>query len=96
MVVDLEYWITTFLTASIAVYIVSFSLYLVRIIKGPTISDMVIAVDALGFDLAAFFVVLSILFRSPILIVCAIVLALWIYAFDIYMAKYLEYKELGD
>ncbi|MEM4501916.1 MAG: MrpF/PhaF family protein [Ignisphaera sp.] len=57
---------------------------------------MVIAIDALGYDLAAFFIVLSILFRSPILIICAIVLTLWIYALDIYVAKYLEHKELGD
>lgn len=91
-----ESWIIGFLSASIAVYVVSFTLYFIRIIKGPTIPDMVIAVDALGFDLAAFFVILSILFRSPILIVCAIALALWVYALDIYISKYLEYKELGD
>ncbi|MEM0027452.1 MAG: monovalent cation/H+ antiporter complex subunit F [Ignisphaera sp.] len=93
---DLESWITTFLTVSMAIYIVSFSLYLIRIVKGPTIPDMVISVDALGYDLAAFFVILSILLRSPILIICAIVLSLWIYALDIYIAKYLEYKEFGD
>lgn len=96
MPIDLEAWTTTFLTASIAIYITSFSLYLIRLAKGPTIPDMVIAIDALGFDLAAFFVILSILFRSPILILCAIVLALWVYALDIYIAKYLEHKELGD
>ncbi|HDJ83416.1 MAG TPA: pH regulation protein F, partial [Desulfurococcaceae archaeon] len=32
----------------------------------------------------------------PILIPCAIVLALWIYALDVYVAKYLEAKEIGD
>ncbi|MEM0371464.1 MAG: monovalent cation/H+ antiporter complex subunit F [Ignisphaera sp.] len=96
MVIDIESWISSFLMFSIAIYITSFSLYLVRIIKGPTLPDMVIAIDALGYDLAAFFIVLSILFRSPILIICAIVLTLWIYALDIYVAKYLEHKELGD
>lgn len=96
MFIDIENWVTTFLTASIAIYMLSFSLYLVRVVKGPTIPDMVIAVDALGFDLAAFLVILSILFKSPILIVCAIALTLWVYALDIYMAKYLEHKELGD
>ncbi|MEM0489630.1 MAG: monovalent cation/H+ antiporter complex subunit F [Ignisphaera sp.] len=96
MVINIESWISSFLMFSIAIYITSFSLYLVRIIKGPTLPDMVIAIDALGYDLAAFFIVLSILFRSPILIICAIVLTLWIYALDIYVAKYLEHKELGD
>ncbi|MEM4040607.1 MAG: monovalent cation/H+ antiporter complex subunit F, partial [Ignisphaera sp.] len=70
MVIDIESWISSFLMFSIAIYITSFSLYLVRIIKGPTLPDMVIAIDALGYDLAAFFIVLSILFRSPILIIC--------------------------
>lgn len=96
MSIDLKSWVSSFLTISIAIYMVSFFLYLVRVIKGPTISDMVIAVDALGFDLAAFLVILSILFELPILIVCAIALTLWIYALDIYVAKYLEHKELGD
>lgn len=96
MLADIENIITTFLTVSIAIYVLSFLLYLVRVIKGPTLPDMVIAVDALGFDLAAFLVILSILFRLPILIVCAIVLTLWVYALDIYMAKYLEHGELGD
>ncbi|MEM1541961.1 MAG: monovalent cation/H+ antiporter complex subunit F [Ignisphaera sp.] len=96
MVIDIESWISSFLMFSITIYITSFSLYLVRIIKGPTLPDMVIAIDALGYDLAAFFIVLSVLFRSPILIICAIVLTLWIYALDIYVAKYLEHKELGD
>lgn len=96
MSIDIETWVSSFLTLSIVIYITSFSLYLARIIKGPTIPDMVIAVDALGYDLAAFFVVLSVLFRSSIFIICAIALTLWIYALDIYVAKYLEHKELGD
>ncbi|OYT48241.1 MAG: pH regulation protein F, partial [Desulfurococcales archaeon ex4484_42] len=51
----------------------------------------------LTYDLAAFLVILSIFFRSPILIPIAIVLALWIYALDIYVSKYLEAKkELGE
>lgn len=96
MIVDLETWVTVFLVACMVPYVVSFLLYLVRVAKGPTIPDRIIAVDALGFDLAAFFVILSILFRSPVLIVCAIALSLWVFALDIYVAKYLEFKELGE
>ncbi|MEM1645468.1 MAG: monovalent cation/H+ antiporter complex subunit F [Ignisphaera sp.] len=96
MTVDVKTWVTIFLTVCMAPYIVSFLLYLVRVVRGPTIPDRVIAVDALGFDLAAFFVILSILFESPILLVCAIALSLWVFALDIYVAKYLESKELGE
>ncbi|MEM1525751.1 MAG: monovalent cation/H+ antiporter complex subunit F [Ignisphaera sp.] len=96
MSVDIKTWVDIFLTICMAPYIASFLLYLVRVVKGPTIPDRVIAVDALGFDLAAFLVILSILFESPILLVCAMVLSLWVFALDIYVAKYLESKELGE
>lgn len=92
----LESWITNFLTIAMFFYLASFLLYLVRLFKGPTVPDMVLVIDALGYDLAAFLIILSILLRSPILIPCAIVLTLWIYALDIYVAKYLEAKEMGE
>jgi multicomponent Na+:H+ antiporter subunit F len=52
-------------------------------------------VDSLGYDLAAFMVVLSVLLKAPLMIVSALALALWIYALDIYVAKYLEAREMG-
>jgi multicomponent Na+:H+ antiporter subunit F len=78
------------------IYLAAFALYSVRAVKGPTISDSVLAIDAMSYDLAAFITILSILFRSPILIAVAIVLALWVFALDIYVAKYLESKEMGE
>jgi len=75
---------------------IAFTLYIIRALKGPSISDTVLAIDAMTYDLAAFLVLLSIFFRSTILIPTAIVLALWIYALDIYVAKYLETKEMGE
>jgi len=94
-VMDLEWWVITYLTALMIPYIISFFLYTIRIFKGPTLPDRVIAVDALGYDLAAFLTILTILLKSPIMIVCSVVLILWIYSLDIYVAKYLESKELG-
>jgi multicomponent Na+:H+ antiporter subunit F len=85
-----------FITAIIPIFIVSIILYLIRILKGPTIPDMVIAVDAISYDIAVFLAVLAIYFKSPILISCVIVLMLWAYALDIYVAKYLESKEMGE
>ncbi|RLG83048.1 MAG: pH regulation protein F [Thermoprotei archaeon] len=80
----------------IPIYMIAFTLYIIRALKGPSISDTVLAIDAMTYDLAAFLVLLSIFFRSTILIPTAIVLALWIYALDIYVAKYLETKEMGE
>lgn len=94
--ITLESEVMMFITVSFPLYLLAFTLYILRAIKPPTVPDMVIAVDALGYDLAAFLPLLSILFKSPILIPCAIVLALWIYALDIYVAKYLEARELGE
>lgn len=84
------------ITYFIPIFIAAFALYILRAIKGPTISDQVLAIDAMTYDLAAFLVILAIYLRIPILIGTAIVLSLWIYAFDVYIAKYLEKKEMGD
>ncbi len=92
---DLEPLVSSVLAALIPAYVASFLLYVVRVVKGPTIPDRVLAVDALGYDLAAFMVVLSVFLKSPFMVVCGLALALWVYAFDIYVAKYLEAKEMG-
>ncbi len=85
-----------FIVCVFPLFLVAFTLYALRVFKSGSVAEKVIAVDALGYDLAVFLAVLSILFKAPILIPCAIVLALWIYALDIYVAKYLESKEIGD
>jgi multicomponent Na+:H+ antiporter subunit F len=92
---DLEWLVTTYLTMLMIPYLVAFLLYMIRIIKGPTLPDRVLATDALGYDLAAFMTILTIVLRSPILIVSGVVLILWIFSLDIYVAKYLEARELG-
>jgi len=88
--------VVTSITFLIPIFLLAFILYIIRAIKGPTISDQVLAIDAMTYDVAAFLVVLSIYLRIPILTATAIVLALWIYALDIYIAKYLEKRELGE
>ena len=86
----------TIVLISIPIYLLAFVLYTLRMVKGPSLADMVIAVDALGYDLAVFLLALAILFRSPLLVAVPIVLALWVYALDIYVAKYLEAREVGE
>ncbi|MEM0500773.1 MAG: monovalent cation/H+ antiporter complex subunit F [Ignisphaera sp.] len=91
----IEEHVMFFITIIIPVFIVSIVLYLIRALKGPTIPDMVIAIDAVSYDIAVFLAVLAVYFKSPILVSCVIVLMLWAYALDIYVAKYLESREMG-
>ncbi|MCS7111698.1 MAG: monovalent cation/H+ antiporter complex subunit F [Ignisphaera sp.] len=92
---EIEEHVMLFITFIAPVFIASIILYLIRALRGPTIPDMVIAVDAISFDIAVFLAVLAVYFKSPILISCVIVLMLWAYALDIYVAKYLESKDMG-
>ncbi len=92
----IEEQVMLFITTIVPIFIVSIILYLIRILKGPTVPDMVIAIDAISYDIAVFLAVLAIYFKSPILISCVIVFVLWAYALDVYVAKYLESKEIGE
>lgn len=82
-------------TILMPIYLASFVLYVVRAVKGPTIADVILAIDCLSYDLAVFLVVLSIYFKSVYLVSSAIVLALWAYLLDIYIAKHIVSREVG-
>lgn len=84
------------LPALFVVFFTAFTLYIIRIIKGPTVFDMTLAVDCLAFDLAVFIGLLTLYFRTPFLIIGAIALALWAYILDIYIAKYFVRREVGE
>lgn len=77
------------------VYVISISLLSLVVFRGPTIGDQVLAIDAVTYISIVLMVLLSIYFKEPILVVVAIPLALWVYALDIYVAKYLERGDLG-
>ena len=95
-ITTIEGEVSLFILVTFPLFLFAFSLYAIRVFRSDTVSEKVIAIDALGYDLAVFLAVLSILFKAPILIPCAIILALWVYALDIYVAKYLESKEIGE
>lgn len=78
-----------------AVYAVSIVLLSIIALRGPTLGDQVIAIDAITYMTAVLMVLFSLFFKEPILTVVVIPLALWIYALDIYVAKYLERGDLG-
>jgi len=83
------------LMIAVPFYLAAFVLYSVRIIKGPTVFDSVLAVDCLSFDLAAFIAILAIYFKSAFLTSSAIILALWAFLLDLYLAKYFLKREVG-
>lgn len=77
------------------IYITSIIILSIRALKGPTIGDQVLAIDTITYMTVVLFVLFSIYFKEPILTVVAIPLALWVYALDIYVSKYLERGDLG-
>lgn len=82
--------------AVIPIFSISYLLFLMVAYKGPTLSDRVLAADVFFYSMAVLFGIMGILLRSPIMTACTVVLVLWAYALDIYIAKYLERGELGD
>jgi multicomponent Na+:H+ antiporter subunit F len=93
---DIEALVTTVISYTIPIFVIALILYFIRVLKGPTLPDRVLAIDALTFDLVVFLTALGIYFKSPILPVTGVVLALWTYALDIFIAKYLERREMGE
>ena len=79
--------------ASMPLYIAAFILYVIRGIRGPTVFDSVISIDAMCYDVAAFMVILSIYFQSYLLLGSAILLALWAYILDLVIARYYDKAE---
>ncbi len=79
---------------SAVIYALAFIVYGIRAIKGPTTADIILAVDCLSFDMAAFMVVLGIYFKSIMLASGAIILALWAFMLDVYYTKYVLYGEV--
>jgi multicomponent Na+:H+ antiporter subunit F len=64
-------------------------LSMVRLIKGPTSADRVVALDAINTLVVAAMIVLGVVFRQIIFIDVAIIYALLSFVGTLYIAKYL-------
>ncbi len=84
------------LGSAATLFILASILYFIRLVKGPTLPDIVLAVDVLSYDLAVFIVLFGIICNSPLLTVGALPLVLWAYLLDMYVSKYFTGRELGD
>jgi len=87
--------ITEIMLITIAAYLISITLLTWIALKGPTIGDQVLAIDTITYITVVLFVLFSMYLKEPLLVVAAIPLALWVYALDIYVAKYLERGDMG-
>ncbi|ADI31284.1 monovalent cation/H+ antiporter complex subunit F [Staphylothermus hellenicus] len=84
------------LSFATGLFVLASIFYFTRVVKGPSLPDIVLAVDTLSYDLAVFMVLFSLLCNSPLLAVGALPLVLWAYLLDMYVSKYLVKRELGD
>ena len=74
-------------TASIMAALMLLSM--VRLLKGPTSADRVVALDAINTLVVAAMIVLGVVFRQIIFIDVAIIYALLSFVGTLYIAKYL-------
>ncbi|MEM1645544.1 MAG: monovalent cation/H+ antiporter complex subunit F [Ignisphaera sp.] len=96
MLVEIVLNVTQVLEIAIFIYIASMVMFFVRILRGPTIFDRVIAVDALSCDLTVFMALIALYTENPYIAFPMVFIALWAYVLDLYISKYLEFKDIGE
>ncbi len=84
------------LVIATGIFMVSSIQYFLRLLRDPSIPDMVLAIDLLAYDLSVLMVLLSILSSSPYLAIGALPLILWTYLLNIYVSKYLVKRGSGE
>lgn len=77
-------------------YLISSTMFLIRIIKGPTIFDRVVAVDALSYDLTVFMALIAFYVGKPLAATPMILIALWAYALDLCVFKAMTHEDKKD
>ncbi len=77
------------LTAGLTLYTIAMIIYSYRALKGPTVSDTVLVIDALTVDLAVLFLLLTLYYRCQYLAIAVIPLTAWVFILDVIVAKYL-------
>lgn len=73
----------------LTLFSIAMILYVYRVFKGPTVPDMVLALDTLVVDLIVIFMLITLYYGNPYLAIGAIPLASWVFLLDIIVAKYL-------
>lgn len=84
------YWIT------LIVISISFAGLLFRLIKGPTIADRVVALDALGISLVSIVALLSLVFETEFFLEVILLLSILSFIGTIAFAKFIERGAIFD
>ncbi|MEM4552672.1 MAG: monovalent cation/H+ antiporter complex subunit F [Ignisphaera sp.] len=77
------------------VYLFSAIMFLIRIVRGPTIFDRIVAVDALSYDLTVFMALIAFYVNRPLVATPMILIALWAYALDVCISRALRHRDMG-
>ncbi|WP_163654685.1 Na(+)/H(+) antiporter subunit F1 [Listeria sp. PSOL-1] len=84
------------LSIGLLLYAISTFLYLYRILKGPTTSDKVIALDSTGMNLVAIVALLSILYDTDAYLDVILLIALLAFIGTVSFAKFVEKGKVID
>lgn len=85
---------TFILQLSLGIMAVSTLLYVIRVIKGPTIPDKVVALDGIGINLIAMTALVSILLNTSAFLDIILLLGILSFIGTIAFAKFLEKGEI--
>ncbi|AOC92264.1 Na(+)/H(+) antiporter subunit F1 [Bacillus sp. L381] len=85
---------TFILQLSLGIMAVSTLLYVIRVIKGPTIPDRVVALDGIGINLIAMTALVSILIKTTAFLDIILLLGILSFIGTIAFAKFLEKGEI--
>nr|MDH3091314.1 Na(+)/H(+) antiporter subunit F1 [Bacillus velezensis] len=85
---------TFILQLSLGIMAVSTLLYVIRVIKGPTIPDRVVALDGIGINLIAMTALVSILLNTSAFLDIILPLGILSFIGTIAFAKFLEKGEI--
>ncbi|PKH08979.1 MULTISPECIES: Na(+)/H(+) antiporter subunit F1 [Planomicrobium] len=84
------YWI------SLAIISVAFAGLLVRLVKGPTVADRVVALDALGISLVSIVALLSLIIETEFFLEIILLLSILSFIGTAAFAKFIERGEIFD
>ncbi|AGF26455.1 Na(+)/H(+) antiporter subunit F1 [Bacillus sp. NEAU-CP5] len=85
---------TFILQLSLGIMAVSTLLYVIRVMKGPTIPDRVVALDGIGINLIAMTALVSILLNTSAFLDIILLLGILSFIGTIAFAKFLEKGEI--
>ncbi|EAA0288776.1 Na(+)/H(+) antiporter subunit F1 [Listeria monocytogenes] len=84
------------LSIGLLLYSISTFLYLYRILKGPTTSDKVVALDSIGMNLVAIVALLSMFYGTHAFLDVILLIALLAFIGTVSFAKFIEKGKVID